>query len=67
MILTGLKLFVCIFSPQKVIVFISLFLAVLCLCSWEGFSLHCSGGGYSLVAVPGLPIVVASVAAEHGV
>ena len=54
------------FFPKKKKKF-CLFLAVLCLCSWEGFSLHCSGGGYSPAAVPGLPIVVTSVVAEHGV
>ena len=40
--------------------FIYLFLAVLALCCWVGF-LQLLGGGYSLVVVVGLLIVVSSL------
>ena len=47
------------------ILFIYLFVVVLGLrCS--GFSLVVVGGGYSPLTVPGLLIVVASLAVEHG-
>ena len=45
---------------------IVLFLAVLVLCCCAGFSLDAASKGSSLVAVLGLLIVVASLAAEHG-
>ena len=46
--------------------FICLFLAVLCLHYCVGFSLVVASMGYSLVAVHGLLIEVASLVAEHG-
>ena len=42
------------------LMFISLFLAVLSLCCCTGFSLVAVSGGYSLVAVHGLLIAAAS-------
>ena len=42
-----------------------IFLAVLGLCGCTGFSLVVAGGSSSLVAVRGLLIAVASLAAEH--
>ena len=39
---------------------------VLGLCCCAGFSLVAAGRGYSVIAVGGLLIVVASVIAEHG-
>ena len=39
---------------------------VLGLCYCTGFSLVAASGGYSVIAVVGLLIVVASVVAEHG-
>ena len=44
---------------------IYLFLAVLSLGCCAGFSLVVESGGYSLVAVCGLLILVASLVAEH--
>ena len=46
--------------------FVYLFLAVLGLHCSAGFSLVVASGGYSLVAVCGLLIAVASLIAEHG-
>ena len=43
-----------------------LFLAVQVLHCCDGFSLLAESGGYSIVAVPGLLIVVASLVVEHG-
>ena len=43
-----------------------LFLAVLCLHCYAGFSLVEVSGVYSLVAVPGLPRAAASLIADHG-
>ena len=40
-------------------------MAAAALCCCAGFSLGVVGGGCSLVAVPGLLIVVASLVAEH--
>ena len=45
--------------------YIYLFLAVLGLHSCTAFSLITASGGYTLVALWGLLIVVASLAAEH--
>ena len=44
---------------------IYLFLAVLCLCCCEGFSLNLESEGYSPVAVCRLFIAVASLVAEY--
>ena len=53
-------------SFKKIIIlFIYLFLAVLGLHCCSGFSLVVTSRGYSLVAVHGLLIVVASLAAEY--
>ena len=41
-------------------------MAVQGLCCCEGFSLIVVSGGYSLVVVCGLLIVVASLVVEHG-
>jgi hypothetical protein len=41
-------------------------LAVLGLCCCTGFSLDAASGGYSLVVVCKLLIVMASLVAEHG-
>ena len=47
--------------------FIYLFIwAVLDLHCWAGFSLVVASGGYSPVALRGLPIAVASLVAKHG-
>ena len=46
--------------------FIYLFLAVLGLRCCEGFSLVAASGGYSLLAVHGLLIVVTALVVEHG-
>ena len=46
--------------------FVYLFLVVLGLHCSAGFSLVVASGGYSLVAVCGLLIAVASLIAEHG-
>ena len=46
--------------------FISLFLSVLSLCCFLGFSVVVASGGYSLVAMLGLLIGVASLVAKHG-
>ena len=46
--------------------FISLFLAMLSVCCFLGFSVVVASGGCSLVAMLGLLIVVASLVAEHG-
>ena len=43
-----------------------LFLVVLGLCCCVGFSLVAANGGYSLVVMCGLLIVVASLVVEHG-
>ena len=43
-----------------------LFFAVLGLCCFVGLPLVGESGGYSLVAVLGLLILVASLTAEHG-
>ena len=51
---------------KKIFLFISLFLAVLDLCCWKGFSLVAASGGYFPVAVHRLLIVLASLVAEHG-
>ena len=45
--------------------FISLFLAVMGVCCYTGFSLAEVGGSYSLVAVHRLLIAMASLVAEH--
>ena len=45
---------------------INLFLAVLVLCCCTGFSLVASSGGYSLVSVLRLLVVVASLVGKHG-
>ena len=42
-----------------------IYLAVLGLCCYAGFSLAVTSGGYSLVAVHGLIMVVAALVAEH--
>ena len=42
------------------------FFTVLGLCCCKGFSLVSESGGYSLVEVHGLLIVVASLVSEHG-
>ena len=49
-----------------IILFIYLFLAVLGLQCWVGFSLAAATGGYSLVLVHRLLMAVASLVAEHG-
>ena len=49
-----------------IVLLICLFLAVLNLHCCLGFSLSAVSGGYSLVAVHGILIVVASLVAEHG-
>ena len=46
--------------------FVCLFLVVLGLCCYAGFSLVAASGGYFLVAVHGHLIVVSSLDAEHG-
>ena len=46
--------------------FTYLFLAVLGLCCCKDFCLVAASGGYSLVAMCRLPIVMASLVAEHG-
>ena len=46
--------------------FIYLFLAVLGLRCCEGFSVVAASGGYSLLAVHGLLIVVTALVVEHG-
>ena len=46
--------------------FTYLFLAVLDLCCYAGFSLVVESRGYSLVAVHELLIAVASLVVEHG-
>ena len=48
------------------ILFIYLFLAVLGLCCWVGFSLAVASGACSLIAVYGLLTEVASLTVEHG-
>ena len=47
-------------------IFIYLFLTVLGLHYFVGFSLVVERGGYSLVVVHGLPIAVAPLVAERG-
>ena len=47
-------------------IYIILFLALLGLCCFEGFSLVVVSRDYSLVAGPGLLIAVASLVGEHG-
>ena len=46
--------------------FIYIIMIGLGLCCCTGFSLVAASGGYSVIAVGGLLIVVASVVAEHG-
>ena len=53
------------FLIKKINLFI-LLLAVLGLCCCMGFSLVAVRGGYSLVLVCGLIIMVASLVVEHG-
>ena len=55
-----LKMFIYLFF------FLFFFLTVLGLCCYKGFSLVSESGGYSLVEVHGLLIVVASLVSEHG-
>ena len=50
----------------KKIIYYLLVWAVLGLCCCTGFSLVAVNGGYSLVAVPGLLITLASLVEEHG-
>ena len=50
----------------KIILLICLFLAVLGLHCYTGFSLVVASGGYSLDALEGHLLAVASLAVEHG-
>ena len=50
----------------KDFIFLVLFLTVQGLCCCAGFALAAASGGCSLVVVYRLPIVVASLIAEHG-
>ena len=54
-------------SPfKKILLFVYLFLAVLGLHCWASFSLAVAIKGYSLVAVHGLLVAVASLVGQHG-
>ena len=61
-----IRFYLYLFPLFEVILFICLFLAVLdCHCS-AGFSVVAASTGYSPDAVRGLPPVLASLVAEHG-
>ena len=54
------------FPKCLLVLFICVFLVVLGLPCWVGFSLIAESGGYSPTAVHGLLTPVASLVAEHG-
>ena len=54
------------FFKKYIILFIYLFLAVLGLCCYKGFSLVAASSGYSLVAVHGLLLLRNTDCGAHG-